>query len=146
MGLIIIVKHTNTSSPFYQILTIEYCSCRYNIIQSSRTFHFSWLKSFSHQTTALHFPLLKTLTSTISFFFPGFVWVLWKVKNWKSLAMSCLILCDPMDCSSPDFSVHGMSQVRILDWVVICSSKGYFQPRDRTCTFCIGRATRENLS
>ena len=30
---------------------------------------------------------------------------------------SCLILCDPMDCSPPDFSVHGILQARILEWV-----------------------------
>ena len=32
---------------------------------------------------------------------------------------SCPILCDPMDCSLPDFSVHGISQARILEWAVI---------------------------
>ena len=34
------------------------------------------------------------------------------------------ILCDPMDCSLPGSSVHGISQVRILEWVVISSSRG----------------------
>ena len=29
----------------------------------------------------------------------------------------CLILCDPVDCSPPDFSVHGILQARILEWV-----------------------------
>ena len=38
------------------------------------------------------------------------------------LAQSCLILCDPMDCSPPDSSVHGISQVRILVWVAISFS------------------------
>ena len=33
------------------------------------------------------------------------------------VAQSCLTLCDPMDCSPPGFSVHGISQVRILEWV-----------------------------
>ena len=32
---------------------------------------------------------------------------------------SCPILCDPMDCSLPDFSAHGISQARILEWIVI---------------------------
>ena len=34
----------------------------------------------------------------------------------KSLQL-CLILCDPMDCSSPGFSVHGILQARVLEWV-----------------------------
>ena len=32
---------------------------------------------------------------------------------------SCLTLCDPMDCSPPGSSVHGVSQARILEWVAI---------------------------
>ena len=37
---------------------------------------------------------------------------------------SCLNLCDPMDCSLPGSSVHGIFQARILEWVSISSSKG----------------------
>ena len=36
----------------------------------------------------------------------------------------CLTLCDPMDCSLPGFSVHGILQARILEWVGISFSKG----------------------
>ncbi|CAI9178453.1 unnamed protein product [Rangifer tarandus platyrhynchus] len=43
---------------------------------------------------------------------------------------SCLTLCDPMDCSSPDSSVHGMCQARTLEWVAISSSRRYSRPRD----------------
>ena len=39
----------------------------------------------------------------------------------KSL-QSCLTLCNPMDCSPPGSSVHGISQARILEWVVTPSS------------------------
>ena len=44
-----------------------------------------------------------------------------------------------MDCSLPGFSVHGIFQARILEWVVISSSRGLSQPRDPTCISCIGR-------
>ena len=37
-------------------------------------------------------------------------------------------LCDPMDCSPPGSSVHGIFQARILEWVAISSSKGSLQP------------------
>ena len=39
----------------------------------------------------------------------------------KSLQL-CLTLCDPMDCGSPDSSVHGILQARILEWVAISFS------------------------
>ena len=37
---------------------------------------------------------------------------------------SCLTLWDPMDCSPPGSSVHGILQARILEWVAISSSRG----------------------
>ena len=59
----------------------------------------------------------------------------------KSL-QSCLTLCNPMDCSQPGSSVHGILQARILEWVAMPSSRGYCQPRDQTqvsYVSCIGR-------
>ena len=44
----------------------------------------------------------------------------------------CLTLCDPMNCSLPGSSVHGILQTRILEWVVMPFSRGSSQPRDRT--------------
>ena len=41
-------------------------------------------------------------------------------------------LCDPMDCSPPGSSVHGILQARILEWVAIPSSRGSSWPRDQT--------------
>ena len=43
---------------------------------------------------------------------------------------SCCTLCDPMGCSLPGSSVHGIFQARILEWVAISSSRGSSQPRD----------------
>ena len=54
-----------------------------------------------------------------------------------------------MDCSLPGFSVHGIFQARILEWIAISFSRGSSLPRDRTWVSCIiGRcftiwATRE---
>ena len=45
-----------------------------------------------------------------------------------------LILCDPMDGSPPGSSVHGSFQARILEWVVISSSRGSSQPREPVST------------
>ena len=43
------------------------------------------------------------------------------------------LFCDPMDCSPPGFSVHGVSQARILEWVAICFSRESSPPRDWIC-------------
>ena len=47
-------------------------------------------------------------------------------------AQSCPTLCDPVDCSPPGFSVHGILQSRILGWIAMPSSTGSSQPRDGT--------------
>jgi len=57
-----------------------------------------------------------------------------------SVAQSCPALYDLMDCSPPGSSVHGISlQARILEWVVISSSRESFWPRDWTHISCIGK-------
>ena len=46
-------------------------------------------------------------------------------------------LCDSMDCSLPDFSVHGILQARIQGWVAIPFSMESSRPRDWTWVSCI---------
>ena len=41
------------------------------------------------------------------------------IPNKSEVAQSCLTLCDPMDSSLPGFSVHGIFQARVLEWVAI---------------------------
>ena len=53
------------------------------------------------------------------------------------VAQSCLALCDPTNCSLLGFSVHGILQARILEWVAIPFSGGSSQPRDRILVSCI---------
>ena len=45
-----------------------------------------------------------------------------KVKSESELAQSCLTLSDPMDCSLPGSSVHGIFQARVLEWGAIAFS------------------------
>ena len=55
-----------------------------------------------------------------------------KVKSESEVAQSCPTLSDPMDCSSPGSSVHGIFQARVLEWGAIAFSEtnaGY------KCTF-----------
>ena len=49
------------------------------------------------------------------------------IKVKVKVAQSCLTLCNPMD-----YTVHGILQARILEWVAFPFSRGSSQPRDRT--------------
>ena len=49
----------------------------------------------------------------------------WMVWCACPVAQSCLTVSDPMDCSPPGFSVHGIFQARILEWVAISCSKSW---------------------
>ena len=80
---------------------------------------------------------------------PGLVLKTPGMPMWSEVSQSCPILWDPMDCSPPGSSVHGIFQARVLEWVAISFSRGSSQPRDWTRVSCTaGRhftvcATRE---
>ena len=59
--------------------------------------------------------------------------ILWKTE----VAQLCLTLCDPMDCSLPGSSVHGIFQAIVLEWTAISFSRGSSRPRDRIRVSCI---------
>ena len=44
-----------------------------------------------------------------------------KVKSEGEVAQSCLTLSDPMDCSLPGSSVHGIFQARVMEWCAIAT-------------------------
>ena len=67
--------------------------------------------------------------------FTIFMWV------YAQLLQLCLTLCDPMDCSPPGFSVHGILQARILEWVAVPSIRWSSWPRDQTQVSCISCIT-----
>ena len=59
-------------------------------------------------------------------------WTEYLLSVHAKLLQSCLTLCDSTDWSRLGSSVHGILQVRILQWVAIPSSIGSSQPRDQT--------------
>ena len=66
----------------------------------------------------------------------------WMLVCVHAMSLSCTTVCDPMDCSPPGFSVHGIIQARILEWVAIPSFRESSPPRNRTqvsCISCLGR-------
>ena len=79
-----------------------------------------WLILYSHA------PFLKTWSCFLSLF----------LLPAQSLQL-CLTLCDPMDCSPPGSSVHGILQSRILEWIAMPTSWGSSSSRDQTCLLCL---------
>ena len=53
-------------------------------------------------------------------------------EDLSPFAQLCPTLCDPMDCSLPGSSLHGILQARVLEWVAVSFSKGSSRPRDQT--------------
>ena len=110
----------------------------------------------SKELNYYHFPRLpKNSQITESFLIPGKIHLIPPRKDretiWKFLGynfscqvrqkteekkvlviQSCSTLCHPINCSPPDSSVLGILQVRILEWVAIPFSRGFFPPRHRT--------------
>ena len=59
------------------------------------------------------------------------------VSFWKVIVtLSCQTLCNPLNCSPSDSSVHGILQMRILEWIAIHFSRGPSWPRARTQVSC----------
>ena len=69
-------------------------------------------------------------------------WALGSITTNKAsggeVAQSCPTLCDLVDCNLLGFSVHGILQARILEWIAISFSRGSSRPRDQTQVSCIG--------
>ena len=78
------------------------------------------------KTAEKHKATIETIRKVINFLF---LCVL--------VTQSCPTLCDPMGCSPPGSSVHGILQVWILEWVAVPLSRGSSPPRDRTQVSCI---------
>ena len=58
-----------------------------------------------------------------------------KVKSEREVAQSCPTLSDPMDCSLPGSSVHGIFQARVLEWVASAFSVLYLQDGNKKAFF-----------
>ena len=64
----------------------------------------------------------------------------------SEVTQSCPTLCEPMECSLPDSSVHGIFQARVLERVAISVSRGSSQFRDGTLVSCIASRCFYHLS
>ena len=64
-------------------------------------------------------------------------------KGTSEVAQSCPTLCDPVDCSPPGSSIHGILQTRILEWVAISSKKVQCTPMLITPLFTIAKTWKQ---
>ena len=64
---------------------------------------------------------------------PACLW--WASRMHAKALQWCSTLCDPMDCSPPASSVHGILQARILEWVIMPSSREPSRPRIEPASF-----------
>ena len=69
-----------------------------------------------------------------------------KGNDLRAQRLSCVQLCDLMDCSLPGSSVHGILQARTLEWVAISFSRGFSQFWDRTHITCGSCLAADSLS
>ena len=89
-------------------------------------------------------------TNCEAFYYVHFSIIIILLRHWYwQVAQSCPTLCNPMGCSLPGSSVHGIFQARVLEWVAISFSRASSWPRNRTQvsriagTFFNSWATRE---
>ena len=68
------------------------------------------------------------------------------LESKSEVAQSCPTLCDPMDCSPPGSSIHGILQARTLEWVAISFSRRSSWPRDMNIGLPHRRQTLYHLS
>ena len=119
------------------VITDRLCSCVIygaplwilKFKEKSESFIWNWIHTELRQPYCFFF--LKFLFS--SNLIPNNIyWVSTLWVKWSEVAQSCPTLCDPMDCSLPGSSVHGILQAIELEWIAISFSSGSSWPRDRT--------------
>ena len=112
-----------------------------------------------HKAVAKTFYLASYLRSSLLYFFLVLLYKFdsestfqnYAILETETFAQSCPTLCDPMDCSPPVSSVHGILQARILEWVAIPFSREAPRPKSQTWgaliagRFFTTRATRETI-
>ena len=141
----------------------EYCHCPKNHLSSAYLYlpaSSTWLSFSPHQTSdlfivSISLPFPKCHRVAIIYYEAFSDWLLslgnmylrfpyffsWFDSSFvfgcAQSFLSCLTLCDSMDCSLPGSSVHGILQARILKWVAISFCMGSSWPRDQTHAFCV---------
>ena len=103
------------------------------------------------ETSACGQGFLFWLAKINSCYFTNTLWVIIFSSHLCVCALgrlqSCLTLYDPVDCSPPGSSVHGISQARILEWAAMTSSRGSLLTQGlNLCLLCLRHRQVDSLS
>ena len=138
------VDVNNIIKQLDQQTSIEYSSQEQNTFFSnvhgtfSRINHMLLLSHFSYVRLCAT-PQMAAHQASLSLDSPGkntgvgchFLLQCMKVKSEREVAQSCPTLSDPMDCSPPGSSIHGILQARVLEWGAIASPTGHLLLRNK---------------
>ena len=136
LPITLLLLHKLNSYPTKKTKVMKFSTFSTNFLLSPSQIDFPtflhWFSPFSCLRIILailhHSPPISS--ETLLYLLPCFLYESESEKKVKSL--SRVWPCDPADCSPPGFSVHGILQARILEWVAISFSRRSSQPRDRT--------------
>ena len=101
----------------------------FSLSQHQGLFKWGWLFTSGGQSIGAS-ASASVLPLNIQGWFPRIDW--FDLLQFTEVAQPCQILWDPMDCSLPGSSIHGIFKARVLEWSAISFSRGSSQPRDRT--------------
>ena len=90
-------------------------------VKKSQTWLSDWRGTTGEISVCTTYGLIMFILTWFSFF------LIWFEMTWKSLSVWL--------CKTVDYTVHGILQVRILEWVAVPFSRGSFQPRDQSRIF-----------
>ena len=126
MGCISFVVHLYFPVPKPTTSSLHFQPCRITCIFLESKNHVSIMSVPLPSIVSSHFALQAVFGCLVSNSITSFGCVKVKVL----VAQSCPTLCEPMHCSSPGFSVNGILQARILEWVVISLFRESSQTRN----------------
>ena len=116
-----------------QNLKPNYCSV---FTRSKRSYEFS-ITSYGKKPKCSFWAISITCCQIYSLIGKIFIGILLNARKYSRLlcvfAKSLLTLCDPIECSPPGSSFHGILQAKILEWVAMPFSRGSSQLSDWTC-------------
>ena len=115
----------------------KYWSFSFNISSSNEhsgliSFRMDWLDLLAVQGTLkslLKHHSSKSINSSVLIINHANLLISLVIHRKREVAQSCPTLCDPMDCSLPGSSVHGIFRARVLEWVAIFFCRGSSWPR-----------------
>ena len=108
---------SNRPGPGWRLCQLQFVDLE-QVTKLLCTSPYPWVKYWQHPTCRV----TETVRNNIPKTLPSMCYI--HSESESEVAQSCLTLCDPMDCSLPGSSVHGIFQAIVLEWIAISFSRG----------------------